>query len=251
MRRALTATLVTCGLALVVAACGGGSGSKATSTRGRGGNGRGGDGSGQRPGAEDLPLGRVVGPRARRLQEGRRRLRHGTSGGHDRPRRRHRRRQDHGRAAQRRRARRRLVLHLVERRRVLLERRLDRPRADDEAGRHRGVDLPGLRPVLHAVQRRALRAPDPGRRLRLLLQQGPAREGRRHRAAEDGHRADRPREEAHHAQGRRLAGRGRVRPVLRVLPEHARRLRDAVRRAVAGRGRQLDARRRTRPGRRC
>ena len=64
-------------------------------------------------------------------------------------------------------------------------------------------------------------------------------------------RADRAREEAHHAQGRRLARRGRVRPVLRVLPEHARRLRVAVRRAVAERGRQARRWRRTRSGRRC
>ena len=52
-------------------------------------------------------------------------------------------------------------------------------------------------------------------------------------------------------EGRRLARRGRLRPVLRLLPEHADRLRDAVRRAVAATPRASRRSAPTPPGRRC
>ena len=72
--------------------------------------------------------------------------------------------------------------------------------------------VPGDDAVLHAVRRRALRAAAARRRVRLLLQQAALQEGRPHAAAADARRADRVREEADDAQGRRLARRRRLRP---------------------------------------
>ena len=114
------------------------------------------------------------------------------------------------------------TVHVVERRQLLLVGRLHRPAAVSRRQRRRHGQLHRGHAVLHAVQRHALRAADPGRRLRAVLQQEALRRGRPDRAAEDDLGADRVRQEADQeepgrvAQGRRLQPRGGV--LLRTPP---------------------------------
>ena len=92
--------------------------------------------------------------------------------------------------------------------------------------------LPGGDAVLHAVQGQAVRAAAARRRLRPLLQQGAVQEGRAQRARRRRSRElDRVREEADDEERRRLAQGRRLQPVLRLLPEHGRRLSAARERA--------------------
>ncbi len=161
------------------------------------------------------------------------------------------RRQDHRGAPLGQRARRRQLVHVVERRDLLLVRRLDRPRPVSEEGRHLDEHLPGGDDVLHPVQGHAVCPAAPGRRLRLLLQQGALQEGRPHAAAGDPPGADAVREEADDAKGRRLARRRRLRPGVRLLPERDRRIPAARRREVLRPRRASRRSRATPPGRRC
>ena len=230
MRRALTATLVTCGLAP------GGGGLRGRRLQGdehrepRRHVGR------RRAGAEDHPLGRLVGPRARRLQEGRRRVRHGASRGDDRPRRRHRRRQDHGRAAQR---------HAPD---AVSSFTSSNVGAYCSSGgwidlaplmKQDGIDASIFpAPARYYTQYNGMRCALPiladayGLYYNKDLLAKAGDQPRRRRR----HRADRRREEADRAQRRRLAqGRRASTRSSGSSRERARRVRAAVRRAVAGR----------------
>ena len=81
--------------------------------------------------------------------------------------------------------------------------------------------VPGVDALLHAVRGQALRPAAARRRLRLLLQQGALQEGRPDRPAEDDGRAHRLRQEADGEERRRLAQGRRLRPGVRLLPEHS------------------------------
>ena len=219
MRRALTATLVTCGLALVAAACGG-SGSKATSTAAAGGTSAAG-GPAQKialwVGWSDRELDvfkKVVGDYDTAHPEV-----------DDRPRRRHRRRQDHRRAAQRRRR--------PTRSRSFTSSNVGAYCSSggwidlaptDEAGRHRRLDLPGARrsttrsTTASAARCRSSPTPTASTTTRTCSTKAGATAPPK-TVTELTALAKKLTD----AQGRRIARRGRVRPVLRLLPEHARR----------------------------
>ena len=108
--------------------------------------------------------------------------------------------------------------------------------------------LPARPALVHAVRRHPLLAADARRRLRPLLQRGPAQEGGPERTAEDGLRARRLREEADRQEPRRIAEGRRVQPEYGLVLEHAGQLRPDVRRQVGRRQRQVDARQRPRVG---
>ena len=121
-----------------------------------------------------------------------------------------------------------------------------RPRPVDRAGQGRPRCAAPDRPQLHGVRRQALRDADAGRRVRALLQQGPAAGGRLRRAAEDLERARGDGGEAHDQEVRRLDRRRRLRPAPRLLREHQRAPRAQLRRDLAHRRREVQ--RRHRPG---
>ena len=120
-----------------------------------------------------------------------------------------------------------------------------------EARQHPHQHLPGGDDVLHAVQGQAVRAAAPRRRVRLLLQQGDVQGRRPDPPAADARRADHVREEADEEEGGRLTRRGRLQPVLRLLPEHDQRLSAADQREVVRRQRQVQPQQGRRPGRTC
>ena len=125
-----------------------------------------------------------------------------------------RRRQDHRRRARGQLARRGALVLDRQHRRVLLVGRLDQAAALHGPGRPDRRRVPGVGAELHEVRGQPVHAADARRRVRALLQQGPARQGGHQGSAEDLLGARGRREEAHAAELRRndRGGRLRARP---------------------------------------
>ncbi len=156
-------------------------------------------------GRHDHRLERLHSRRARDrcLRQRDRRLREAPSQRPCEERRRGQRRQDRRRDPRGQRPQRGALVLVRQHRGVLQLRRVDRPAALHRPRQRRHQPVPGGGPRVHGVQRDALRDAAAGRRLRPLLQQGPARAGWHHLAAEDLLGARRGREEADAALGRR------------------------------------------------
>ena len=179
-------------------------------------------------------------PRAERVQEGRRRVRPQERGRRGQGRRRHQRRQDHRGAPRRQLARRRQLVHVVERRHLLPVRRLDRPGPVHEEGRDQDEHFPAA--TMYYTQYKGKRCALPlladayGFYYNKALFKAAGMKGPPKTLTQLTH----VREEADDEERRRVAEGRRLQPVLRLLPEHVRRLSADRERQVVRRERQVD-----------